>query len=228
MDITKRLLELDPSLSRHVEGDWTKPYDPSDPASLGSFTSFNDAGIEVETGEFFYGLTRLLKPDHVLETGTHWGIGASYIGSALKENQKGLLETIEFLSEIHLRAYKRFQDLQLTGYINAILGDVKDFQPQHTYKLIFLDTEPQTRFAELVKFFPYLEEGGFIFIHDLHRHMHQIENQEHGFAWPYGRIPGEMNQLITSGQLRPFHFSTPRGLSGFYKVSLEDYKWPTI
>jgi hypothetical protein len=55
--------------------------------------------------------------------------------------------------------------------------------------------------------------------------MHQIPNEEHGFAWPYGKIPEEMHSLVTSGKLRPFHFSTPRGLTGFYKVDPRDYKW---
>jgi predicted O-methyltransferase YrrM len=82
MNITKRLLELDPTLSQHNEGAWDKPFDPT----LPSYSSFNDAGIEVETGEFLYAMTRLLKPDRVLETGTHWGIGAAYMGTALKDN----------------------------------------------------------------------------------------------------------------------------------------------
>lgn len=226
MDITKRLLELDPSLSRHNEGYWNEPYDPN---RKGSYSSFNDAGIEVETGEFLYAMVRLLKPDRVLETGTHWGIGAAYMGTALKDNGKGVMETLEFLPEIYQRAQERFKALGLHinqgGRVNGILGDVAKFTPDFNYQLMLLDTEPQTRFAELVKFFPYLDEGGYVFIHDLHRHMHQIPNEEHGFAWPYGPIPNELKDLVTSGKLRPFHFPTPRGLTGFYKVSKDDYQW---
>lgn len=223
MDITKRLLELDPTLARYNEGNWNIPFDP---ASVGSYSSFNDAGIEIETGEFLYGLVRLLKPMHILETGTHWGIGASYMASALKENGIGRLDTIEFLKEIYERANLRFETLELKDWINNYLMDVAQFNPEDKkYKLILLDTEPQTRFAELVKFFDSLEEGGFIFIHDLHQHMHQIDNAEHGFAWPYGPIPQQMKFFVSSGRLRPFHFSTPRGLTGFYKVSQQDYKW---
>jgi predicted O-methyltransferase YrrM len=222
MDITKRLLELDPSLARHNEGFWNEPYDP---ARLGSYSSFNDAGIEVETGEFMYGMVRILKPQHVLETGTHWGIGAAYMGSALKDNGIGHLDTIEFLPEIQNRAKQRMATLALDDYVTCHLGDVATFEPSVAYKLILLDTEPQTRFAELVKFYNFLEPGGFIFIHDLHRHMHQIPNEEHGFAWPYGPIPQQMKELVMRGELRPFHFSTPRGYTGFYKPSQEDYKW---
>lgn len=223
MSITDKLLELDPSLSRHNEGFWKDTYDPN---KLGSFSSFNDAGIECETGEFLYSMVRILKPDHVLETGTHWGVGASYMGMGLKENGKGKITTIEFLDEIYKVAVSRFARLGiLDNQVTALLMDVAKYQPVVNFQLMLLDTEPQTRFAELVKFFPYLDEGGFVFIHDLHRHMHQIPNIDHGFAWPYGMIPPDMKELIVSGKLRPIHFSTPRGLTGFYKVSKEDYKW---
>ena len=224
MDITKRLLELDPELERHNEGFWNEPYDPNKKG----FSSFNDAGIEVETGEFLYSLVRLLKPEYVLETGTHWGVGAAYMGSALKDNGNGCLVTIEFLPEIHKKAVERLQKLGLhPKHVVAHLMDVKDYKPTEKYKLILLDTEPQTRFAELVKFYDSLEDGGFIFIHDLHQHMHQIPNEEHGFAWPFGKIPWEMRALVLEGKLKPMHFATPRGLTGFYKPHPNDYAWVT-
>src|SRR6185369_3261466 len=227
MSITTELMQLDPTLERHNEGHWNEPYIPG-----GDFSSFNDAGIECETGEFLYALVRLLKPGRVLETGTHWGIGASYIGMGLKENDnKGTLDTIEFLPEIFDRAQQRILKLGLQNVVMQYLMDVKDFKPvdfnlgQDVYDLILLDTEPQTRFSELIKFFPNLREGGYVFIHDLHRHMHQIENEEHGFAWPFGVIPRPILDMVKGGQLRPIHFPTPRGLTGFYKPSSEDFVW---
>lgn len=224
MDITKRLQELDKELVQHNEGDWANPYDPEKP---GSYSSFNDAGIECETGEFFYAFVRMLKPDHVLETGTHWGVGASYMGQALKDNRKGHLDTIEFLQEIHQRASQRIRDLGLQDQVTVHFGDVAKFEPQVKYKFILLDTEPQTRFAEAVKFYEFLEPGGFMFIHDLHQHMHQIANEEHGFAWPYGTIPFALRALVLTNKLRPFHIETPRGLTGFYKPHENDYAWAT-
>lgn len=221
MDITKRLQELDPTLKRANEGHWGEPYE----AKSKEFSSFNDAGIEVETGEFLYSLVRLLKPNYVLETGTHWGIGAAYMGSALKDNNKGILETVEFLPEIYQRAASRIKDLGLESHVRLNLGDVANYTPEGNYQLILLDTEPQTRFAELVKFYDYLDEGGYVFIHDLHHHMHQIENTEHGFAWPFGKIPPQITKWVKEGKLRPFHFPTPRGLTGFYKVAKGDYVW---
>lgn len=225
-DITKRLQELDPTLILHNEGAWDRSLEPG----KSGYTSFNDAGVETETGEFLYAMVRILKPARVLETGTHIGVGAAYMGQALKDNHYGFLETIEFLPEIQARAQKRMVDLQLTAFVQTILCDVAKFEPSAPYKLILLDTEPQTRFAELIKFMPWLEPGGFVFIHDLHRHMHQLaalENHpDHPGQpfWPYGPLPEAVKNLVRNDELRPFHFGTPRGLTGFYKPDPGDYK----
>lgn len=217
MNITDLLIRLDGVLKQHNEGEWSN--------SDSRYSAFNDAGVECETGEFLYSMVRILKPLNVLETGTHWGVGASYMGMAVRDNGMGTVDTIEFLPENHKTAYDRIERLGLTNFVHCHYGDVAKFKPQNQYQLILLDTEPQTRFAELLKFYPYLDEGGFVFIHDLHQHMHQIPNEEHGFAWPYGKMPDAMRQLVIDGYLRPFHFETPRGLTGFYKVSQKDYQW---
>lgn len=229
MEITKRLQELDPTLILHNEGDWENPLDPNKPG----YTSFNDAGIETETGEFLYALARLLKPTNILETGTHIGVGAAYMGTALRDNKQGHLDTIEFLPDIHRQAKKRMADLELEEVVTCHYGDVAKFTPQDSvrYQLILLDTEPQTRFTEAVRFLGSLDEGGFMFIHDLHRHMGQGEapNPDHPNEpnWPFGTIPQELAEAVRAGTLRPIHFATPRGLCGFYKVHPRDHKWET-
>jgi hypothetical protein len=93
------------------------------------------------------------------------------------------------------------------------------------YQLVLLDTEPQLRFAELIKIYDYVEPGSFILIHDLHRHMSQEDNAEHGFGFPFGKLPEEIKNWVRKGELRPWHFPTPRGLVGFYKTDPRDYKW---
>jgi len=217
MYITNALLGNDPKLKIHNEGEWSN--------TNSAFSAFNDAGVECEVGEFFYAFMRILKPQNVLETGTHWGVSASYMGKGLQDNGFGHLDTLEFLPEIHEIAKSRIQRLGLTDYVTCHLGDVAKYEPTTQYDFILLDTEPQTRFTEFDKFYDNWKQGGYLFIHDLHRHLHQIENAEHGFAWPYGKVHGFMTQLVHSGKVRPFHFGTPRGLTGFYKSHEGDYKW---
>lgn len=236
MTITQELIKLDPTLQPHNEGHWNEPYDSlvAKKPGIEGFASFNDAGVECETGEFLYSLVRLLKPANVLETGTHWGIGASYMGKALQDNGIGHLDTVEFLPEIHARAIQRIATLGLIDWVTCHLMDVAQFDPYQIiagaqYGLILLDTEPQTRFRELIKFERYLAPGGFMFIHDLNRHMAQVDevHPDHPETpyWPWGPIPAEMNELVVTDKLRPFHFTTPRGLTGFYKPHPGDYAW---
>jgi hypothetical protein len=227
MNITEKLMAMDPTLVQHNEGHWNEQYIEVPGGGTVGYSSFNDAGVEIEVGEFLYAMVRVLKPSHVLETGTHWGIGSAYMGQALKDNFSGSLDTLEFLPEIHERAKQRFAALDLLGVINPILMDAGKFNPtaEFPYQMMLLDTEPQTRFNELVRFFDCLTPGGYVFIHDLHRHMHQIENEEHGFAWPFGEIPAIIKEWVSRGVLRPFHFPTPRGLTGFYKPREDDYNW---
>jgi len=216
MNITDLLLKLDDTLSPHNEGEWGN--------TVSQYSAFNDAGLECEVGEFMYAMCRILKPQNVFETGTHWGIGASYMGMALKDNGLGHLDTLEFLPEIHARAQERIAKLGLQDYVTCHLIDAAKFVPTGKYQLALLDTEPQTRYAEAVRYYDGLDFGAFVFIHDLHRHMHQIDN-ENCFAWPYGPLPQQLKDLVKNDQLRPFHFATPRGLTGFYKTHPDDYKW---
>lgn len=223
--ITQQLLERSKGrLQLSSEGHWNEQFVAED-----GYHSFNDAGIECEVGEFLYGLTRVVKPDKVLETGTHWGIGAMYLAMAMEDNQHGTVDTVEFDQANYDKALTNFKMVGLKHRINAHLIDADKYLAQlasdDQYGIILLDTEPQTRFGELVRVVGNLASGGFVFIHDLHRHMHQIPNEEHGFAWPFGKLPEMLKGLVRGGRLRPMHFATPRGLTGFYKPHPDDYNW---
>lgn len=213
MTITGRLMQLDPTLTIQDE-----------PTEHG-YHCFNLGGVECEVGEFLYGLVRLTQPKNVLETGTHHGIAASYIATALKDNGSGLLDTIEFIMDNFYIALKRFVVLEVTDYVMVNAMPVDKFSPKTSYQLMLLDTEPDIRFDELLRFYSLLDEGGYIFIHDLAGNMSQEPNSEHGFGWPFGEVPEEIKQLVKEDRLRPFHFRNPRGLTGFYKPRKEDYKW---
>ena len=191
------------------------------------YTSFNDAGVECEVGEFLYALTRILKPEHALETGTHQGIGAMYIGQGLMDNGFGIVDTLQFTPEHYREADRRFKKAGMGGVINNLQADVTTWQPKSDikYQLVLLDTEPQLRFNEFVRFFDYFDAGSYIFIHDLHSHMEQVDNSEHGYAWPWGKLPYIFHDYVKGNSIRPFHFRTPRGLTGFYKTHPEDHKW---
>lgn len=195
------------------------------------YSAWNDAGIEAELGEYLYGLVRLLKPHLVLETGSHWGIACSYIAEALKDNEGGKIDTIEYEYAHIIKARDRISRLGLENWVNFIQGNSLTFDPKiepEQYDLIWLDTEPQIRFQELVRFYPQLKPGGFVFIHDAPPSLTQGNiNPDHPEipSWPFGNLPQEMKNWVKDGDLRPFHLPNPRGTVGFYKPRLDEYKW---
>jgi predicted O-methyltransferase YrrM len=190
------------------------------------YSMFNSGSVEVEVGEFLYGLVRVHKPQYILDTGTHYGVSAAYMAQALVDNNLGgQVISLEHDPFYHRQATDLWNNLGLFNMITGLLQDSKDHEPKFTYDLLLLDTEPQLRFNELVKFYPHLREGGFLFLHDLHRHMGQEEIPGHEFAWPWGILPEKIKELVRTRQLSPMHFSTSRGFTGFYKSDPRDFKW---
>lgn len=207
-------MRIDLHLSTVSEGTW---------ANVSSqYRAYSSGGVEVEVGEFLYGLVRVLKPNKIFETGTHHGISSAYMGMALKDNNKGKIITVESSLERVEIANTLFADLGLGKFIDIHCEDVRAVELEGYYDLLFLDSEPQYRFNELERFYPHVIAGGYILIHDLHRHLSQ-----EGDKLPFGEIPSKMQFWIEHGDLVPFHLPSPRGLAGFYKPSDKDYHAPS-
>lgn len=210
MNITDYLLEK-------AEGLVTKSPEVLDNEKHG-YEMIDTGAVEIEVGELLYGLVRLIKPHQILETGTYTGVSAMYMGAALKENKRGLLTTLE-IDQSHIeRAEKLWKLTQVDSQITALRLASLDFEPSNMYELMFLDSEPHLRFAELVKFYDHLSPGGFVLIHDLHNHLGQQEGHES----PFGRLPTELSNWIIAGSLKPWYFPNPRGMVGFQKRKAGD------
>lgn len=188
------------------------------------YSCVNTGGVETEVGQFLYGLVRLTKPLRILETGTHKGISASYMATALKENGKGSLTTIEFDPGNCNESLALFTALMLNPYVQVMQMDAATYPvTPDEFDIIFLDTEPHLRFAEFVRYFPALKPGGFIGIHDLGPHLGQNGLTVNGLLnWPFGPLPAEMKEMLK--QVQSFHFPSPRGFylgqkrkAGFYE-----------
>jgi len=128
--------------------------------STGKYHMFDDGGVESEVGEFLYGIVKVLKPEKILETGTYSGISSMYMAQGLKDNGFGHLTTVEYEITHKNRAEKLWGNCGLSEFVTCKLQSSLDFNPDN-YELIFLDTEPNLRFKELVKFFPNLKDGGY-------------------------------------------------------------------
>jgi len=184
------------------------------------FEMVDDGGVEVETGELLYGFVRRLKPSNILETGTYSGISAAYIALALQRNERGELTTVE-IDHFHIdRATKMWKQIGVEHLITPVNASSLLYTPNKTFQMIFLDREPDLRLHELVRFYPYLEDGGYVFIHDLPSNWCKGNvNPDHPemVNWPVGEIPKEAQALIDEKKLLPFYFPDARSLAGFYK-----------
>ncbi len=213
-DLIKRsggLLTVQPEIN-----DWTGK----------NYQMMNTGSIEIEVGEFLYGLVRVLKPQYILDTGTHFGVSAAYMAQGLFDNDlEGHVFSLEHDIYFHQKSQDLWNNLGLFSFITGIHGKSLDYVPSREYDLILLDTEPDLRFNELVMFYPYLKPGGFVFIHDLHSHMSQVQVEGQEFGAPFGKLPQPIKTWLQDDQLRPFHFPTSRGFTGFYKPKENDYRW---
>ena len=103
---------------------------------------FDDGGVEVEVGEFLYGLVRAIKPKRVLETGLYSAISAMYIALGLKKNGFGHLDTVEY-EQAHLkRSKERIIKIGVQDVVTEYLEDSRTFNTPHQYELMFLILPP--------------------------------------------------------------------------------------
>lgn len=191
---------------------------------------FDSGSIEVEVAEFLYSLVRLQKPDHILETGTHTGLSALYMALALKDNQKGLMDTIGL--QWFESVYELWEMFEVDPYINFHCKSSLNFEPETKYDIVFLDTEPDIRFDELDKFYPFMNPNAFVLIHDLSENLglrlkmtkdglrldlSKVDDMEH---WPFGDFRPHFGNKILSHELTAVHFKSPRGLTMFQKSAI--------
>jgi len=198
--------------------------EPSDPR----YSAFNLGSPEIEICKFLSSFVELIKPQYIFETGTYKGYSSAYMAKGLKENNEGRLETLE-IDASHIKDAKQlWQEMGISEFIDVYEVSSLDFKPQHNYDLMFLDSEPEIRYREFIKFYPYLKAGGFAFIHDLPRGFCKGNiNLDHPEIkdWPYGPVPKEINDWLKDGDLVKWHFPTPRDMCGFYKPHLADYRY---
>ena len=208
MNATDELIRLDPAL-KVVEyaGPMWKSFDQTDVDIVGV-----PSGIDIEEGEFLYGLVRIMKPHFMLETGTNTAISARYAGLAMKANGFGLLHTLEHDFTVFQVASQKIHQSGLQEHVACFNCKVEDYVVDDSQKIdmLWLDTEPLERYAELIRFFPDVEDNGIICVHDL--------------EWPdvtgvFGKVPEELQDLMLDGKLRVMTFPTYRNLTVFQKVT---------
>jgi len=187
------------------------------------YSMFNSGGVEVEVAEMLYGLVRAWRPNIVVETGTHLGISSAYIAQALEDNRSGQLTTYEVIPPLLQNANALWFDLDLKHRIKGVLESSLTAEMPEDIDFLFLDSEPQFRFDEFIRFWPNVKEGGLIAIHDLHPSLGRHGQTYHGVLdWPYGQWRPKLQSYITDFQVQLIHVPNPRGMVLFQKTRKTD------
>lgn len=119
----------------------------------------------VENGWMLYGLIRAFKPIYCVETGTHKGLSALFVGAALRDNGYGHLITLDI--ENHGQIQKII-DKGLDAWVTCLITRSVDFKPLDSVGFLFLDAAHgyEAVQEELSHFQPYLLHGSIIAIDD--------------------------------------------------------------
>jgi predicted O-methyltransferase YrrM len=166
------------------------------PARLWSMFDGNTA--ETEVLDLMLVLTRLVKPIHVLETGTWLGLSSCAIARGLVANGFGDLTTLEINSEVHQVATENIARYGYTKVVDARLASSMEFVPDRTYDMAVFDSETNLRLNEFRRFRPWLKDGALVIFHDTAPHHH----------WVLAGIV----ELLKEGALHGVNFPTPRGV----------------
>lgn len=144
------------------EGKFTKPSPWCMNPEL--YSAYDAMNAEVEVYDFLYSLVKIVKPHYCIETGTYNGRGAHTIGSALKANGRGNLDTLEIANVKHI--------LDLTGLpVTCHRVSSLDFVPRAQVDFLFLDSDQIIRNTEFKRFLPYLSLKCIVVMHDTAPHQ---------------------------------------------------------
>jgi Glycosyl transferase family 2/Methyltransferase domain len=166
------------------------------PAQLWSM--FDGYTAEVEVLDFLFALVRLVKPEHIIETGTWIGLSASAMAMALEANGFGRLTTLEVNPEAFEKAAQTFKEHAVESRVQAHLVSSLDYVPEGKFDFAIFDSELELREKEFHRFRPWLTDGAIVVFHDTAKH--------------HGVVGDCVAALTSSGALKGIDFPTPRGI----------------
>ena len=137
------------------------------PDRPGTWEAHDAWASERETGEFLFGLVRLLKPTIVLETGCHLGMTTVQLGYAVAKNKVGAVHTCDIDPIMQAEAASRTTGLpvQIHGCTGEeLIGMTRNVD------FAFIDSSGD-RVAECLKL--HLSPCGIVVLHDARRQMLQ-------------------------------------------------------
>ncbi len=161
----------------------------------------DDWSSETEVSVFMGELVMLLKPDFVVETGSHMGFTAEQIGWALVELERGTGVSLEIKPEWAATARKQIGAAKMTVLEQSSLT----YHPDQPIDLLFVDSDFSTRMPEVRHFHRWASPRCVVVAHDP------------AVPSDYPGVKGflhDMQAVVDEGVVYPwFYLPTPRGLA---------------
>ncbi|MEO7524493.1 MAG: O-methyltransferase [Ferruginibacter sp.] len=131
-------------------------------------------------GKFLEMLSRMIKPDKILEIGTFTGFSALCLSKGLSPN--GMLHTIELRPEDAGFAEGYFKKAGLESKINLHIGNALDIIPglMENWDLVFIDADKVSYIEYYELTLPFLKKGGWMLADNVLFHGQVLEDEIKG------------------------------------------------
>jgi caffeoyl-CoA O-methyltransferase len=131
-------------------------------------------------GKFLEMISRMIKPEKVLEIGTFTGFSALCLSKGLCEN--GMLHTIELRADDAAFAARYFQKAGAENKITLHIGNALDIIPglKENWDLVFIDADKVGYIEYYELTLPFLKRGGWILADNVLFHGQVLEEEIKG------------------------------------------------
>ena len=160
---------------------------------------------EVEVLELLATLVTTLKPRLIVETGSFLGVSTEWMARGLERNAAsgaspaGRITSCEYDPVVFARARERFPPANpLSRFVDLRNESSLEMRVEGTIDLLFSDSAPELREAEVRRFLPQMSPWGLIAIHDASSHQRTVREAA--------------LKLEREGLLSVLLLPTPRGL----------------
>jgi predicted O-methyltransferase YrrM len=135
---------------------------------------FDTMTAEVEVLEFLRCLMTTVKPRLVVETGTFLAVSTLYMAEGLKQNGSGKIITCEPDAEVFAKAKEKIDTSGLKKWIEYRRESSLEMKAPGTIDVLFCDSLPELREAEVRHFLPNMNPNGLILLHDASSHLKTV------------------------------------------------------
>lgn len=140
------------------------------------WSMFDTMTAEVEVLDFLKALMLTVKPNLVVETGTFLGVSTLYMAEGLKENGFGKIITCEPDPEVFAKASEKIEASGLRKFVESRRESSLETKISGSIDVLFSDSLPELREAEVRRFLPQVSPFGLILMHDASSHLKTVRD----------------------------------------------------